>query len=635
MPPKKTQAAKAVSKKNAQAKKAAPAKTAKPAKTTKAEKTTTAKPATTKKATATKPPAAKKTATPAATKKAATAATKKAAANKKATKATITGAGAKKSATPAAKAPTTGRGRAKKATPAAATTTESTSTEPTSAEPTSDAKVSAPPHANEPNKGVKRKAAADPSTVPGPAAKKQRPLPKINEPPTKPLHVYVFGEGSAGELGLGASKKAVDVKRPRLNPNLSAEKVGVVQVAVGGMHCLALTRDNKILSWGVNDQGSLGRDTNWEGGFKEMKEGDASGSDSDDESDSGINPRESTPAEVVGLPEHEVWAQVAAGDSCSFALTTSGLVYGWGTFRGVNGVMGFRKEDVTWTQSELRKPLGDRKRHVLVQRDPILISELRKVTQIACGANHVLALDASGNVFAWGAGEQFQLGRKLVERHVPNGLVPRQFGLPRGSIAHVSCGSDHSLAIDKAGNVWGWGLNGFGECGVREGAGDEENFIMSPALAGCLVGREVQQADGGSHHSTVIDKDGGCLVWGRVDGNQLGLDIAQLGDEDFVLDEDKRRRILKTPTRVADFEASMVSAANDTTIAITTDGRAWSWGFSVSYQTGLGTSEDVVRATLVDNTAVRNKRLNWAGVGGQFGVLTALAGPEGEREPPS
>ena len=37
--------------------------------------------------------------------------------------------------------------------------------------------------------------------------------------------------------------------------------MGVVQIDAGGMHVVALTRDNKILTWGVNDQGALGRDT--------------------------------------------------------------------------------------------------------------------------------------------------------------------------------------------------------------------------------------------------------------------------------------------------------------------------------------------------------------------------------------
>lgn len=144
--------------------------------------------------------------------------------------------------------------------------------------------------------------------------------------------MFVCGEGSSGELGLGTAKNVIDVKRPRLNQLLAADKVGVVQVAVGGMHCLALSHDNKIYTWGVNDQGALGRSTEWDGGYKDMD--DNSDSDSDDE-DSGLNPRESTPTAIpeTYFPNGTVFVQVAAADSASFALTDDGLVYGWGTFR--------------------------------------------------------------------------------------------------------------------------------------------------------------------------------------------------------------------------------------------------------------------------------------------------------------
>lgn len=162
-----------------------------------------------------------------------------------------------------------------------------------------------------------------------------KPKVVINHPPTQRLNVYVCGEGSSGELGLGAAKNVVDVKRPRLNPLLPADKVGVVHIATGGMHCVALTHDNKLLTWGVNDQGALGRDTTWDGGYKDIKEGDEDDSDSDSDSDSGLNPLESTPAAVPSeyFPEDTVFVQVAASDSASFALTDVGSVYGWGTFR--------------------------------------------------------------------------------------------------------------------------------------------------------------------------------------------------------------------------------------------------------------------------------------------------------------
>lgn len=165
-------------------------------------------------------------------------------------------------------------------------------------------------------------------------ATKEKPKVVINHAPTTRLNVFVCGEGSSGELGLGPEKNAVDVKRPRLNPHLPADRVGVVQIAVGGMHCVALTYDNKVLTWGVNDQGALGRETAWEGGYKDIED-NKSDADSDSDDEPALNPHESTPTAIPShaFPEGTVIVEVAAGDSSSFALTDDGQVYGWGTFR--------------------------------------------------------------------------------------------------------------------------------------------------------------------------------------------------------------------------------------------------------------------------------------------------------------
>ncbi len=147
------------------------------------------------------------------------------------------------------------------------------------------------------------------------------------------LNVYVFGSGDSGVLGLGPKCSTDDVSRPRLNPNLSAPSVGVVQIATGGMHCVALTSDNNIVTWGVNDHGALGRDTEWSGGWVDM-DGKNHAEDSDN-SEPELNPKESTPTAIDQscFPTGTIFTQVAAGDNATFALTEEGLVYGWGTFK--------------------------------------------------------------------------------------------------------------------------------------------------------------------------------------------------------------------------------------------------------------------------------------------------------------
>ncbi|KAK0117537.1 hypothetical protein ONS95_011876 [Cadophora gregata] len=455
----------------------------------------------------------------------------------------------------------------------------------------------------------KVKAAPKPKKVAPP--KPVKALPTINKVPTQVLDVFVFGEGGSGELGLGArkgadGKKVIDVTRPRLNPLLSAKDVGVVCIAVGGMHSVALTRDNKILTWGVNDQGALGRATPNEGKMVDLPEAgkeDDSDSDSDDD-DSGLNPSEAEPRQIdpSHFPEGTLFASVHAGDSTTFALTNTGLVYGWGTFRGNDGIIGFRSG-------------------VHTQSTPILIPELKDITNIAVGTNHVLALNTKGKVFTWGAGEQSQLARRVVSRTAIGALIPREFGLQRKKIVHIGCGDYHSFAVDNKGAVYSWGLNSFGQTGVPKDEETVENAIATPTVVKSLSDFDIKQIAGGAHHTLACTSTGQVLVWGRIDGDQAGVEMEDLNQEHLFLDEHGKPRYLIKPNVVPDIEAVYVATGPDTCLAVDKDGKAYTWGFSSNYQTGQGTAEDVVEATWVDNSAVRGKKIVYGGIGGQFGVL--------------
>jgi len=139
------------------------------------------------------------------------------------------------------------------------------------------------------------------------------------------LNVYAFGSGSMGELGLGPQSNQRNVKRPRLNPNLLPDEVGIVDIAAGGMHCAAIDGEGRVWTWGVNDQGVLGRETTWSPENEDE--------DMDDEDEDKLNPRESVPGLVEGFPEGTVISKIACGDSITVALTNDGKVYAWGTFR--------------------------------------------------------------------------------------------------------------------------------------------------------------------------------------------------------------------------------------------------------------------------------------------------------------
>lgn len=185
---------------------------------------------------------------------------------------------------------------------------------------------------------VKQQRVIKKPTAPKAKAPKAAPAPKppkekvvINAAPITRLDVFAFGSNSNAELGMGDTFKKAECPRPKFNSVLS--EAGVVQISAGGMHGIALTHDNKVLTWGVNDQGALGRDTNWEGGLVDMDK--AEESDSDDDEEIEVNPKEATPSviDLSGVEAGTVFTQVVAADSASFALTDDGFVYGWGTFR--------------------------------------------------------------------------------------------------------------------------------------------------------------------------------------------------------------------------------------------------------------------------------------------------------------
>ncbi|RYP88202.1 hypothetical protein DL769_000300 [Monosporascus sp. CRB-8-3] len=436
------------------------------------------------------------------------------------------------------------------------------------------------------------------------------PLPVINEAPTQVLKVIVFGTGECGELGLGP--RAKEVPRPVVNPFLDASDAGsfpVVQLDCGGMHTIALTKDNKIITWGVNDNGALGRDTTWNSGLRDID------AESDDES-VDLNPLESTPAPVPAdyFPQNIKFVQVAAGDSCSFALTDTGRVYGWGTFVNNEGKTRF---------------IYHNKRAIEVQRKPLLIPGLQNITQITCGANHALALDDSGNVWAWGVGEQNQLGRRILERRYLESFYPHRVEVCRNNAKYIASGLYHSFAVDRKDNVWAWGLNGYCEAGYAKDAGNESS-VPAPMKIPDLRGKGVTVLDGGAHHSAAITADGQCLVWGRIDGGQLGIEFSreQLEDDTLIRrDERNRPRICLRPTAVVSIgNAVYVGCGTDHTIFVNKEGKAFGAGFGSMGQLGIASCDDAEVAEQITGKAVKDMMLTWCGAGGQFSIVAAPSG---------
>lgn len=255
----------------------------------------------------------------------------------------------------------------------------------------------------------------------------------------------------------------------------------------------------------------------------------------------------------------------------------------------------------------------------------MLIPGLEKITQLACGANHVLALDKAGNIWGLGSGHQNQFGRRLFGRHQDT-LKPQVVRVCRGSAKYIACGEYHCFAVDKKGNVWGWGLNSFGEAGDVKTAGSDAALLPQPVKIPTLSGKDVAVLAGGAHHSAAVTTDGDCLVWGRLDGGQLGLEFSeeQIADDKIIrCDERGKPRICLVPTAVSRLgKVVHVACGTDHTVFVASNGSAFSTGFGSEGQLGLGTEDDAEVAQKIAGKQAKDYVLKWAGAGGQFSILT-------------
>ena len=262
-----------------------------------------------------------------------------------------------------------------------------------------------------------------------------------------------------------------------------------------------------------------------------------------------------------------------------------------------------------------------------IQYRPELIPELTKVKKVVCGNDHVVALDKNGIAYAWGNGDKSQLGRRLVERTRLHMLTPMPLGVPRKKIIDVASGAYHGLAVDKSGNTWAWGGNNMCQCGDPQGQGSTDQTLDRPRKIANLKGLNLRSVDAGNAHSVGIDDKGTCWVWGRADTGAMGMDYKSLPEDKLIFDKDGRARIVIKPAAVPNVgKVTAIAANGDTTLCANDKGHAYGWGFSMNYQTGTGSQDDVEIATRVKSKGIdENRKVNWLGVGGNFAMFTSKA----------
>ncbi|RYZ42765.1 MAG: hypothetical protein EOO71_06540 [Myxococcaceae bacterium] len=196
------------------------------------------------------------------------------------------------------------------------------------------------------------------------------------------------------------------------------------------------------------------------------------------------------------------------------------------------------------------------------------VEGVKDVVGVALGSGHVLLLDASGQVWAFGTNARGQLG--LGEE---GEAVTQPTAVPDlTDVVQVVAGSEHSAALHRDGTVSVWGYNRDGVLGTGE---TEARVQASPGRVPRL--EQVEHLASGRSHLLALLADGTVRAWGTGTSGQLGH-----GDAGFGAGRAQPTPVL-TLTGV-----TAVTAANNSSWALGRDGTGWAWGLNSTGQLGVG-----------------------------------------------
>lgn len=138
----------------------------------------------------------------------------------------------------------------------------------------------------------------------------------------------------------------------------------------------------------------------------------------------------------------------------------------------------------------------------------------------------------------------------------------------------------HTLAVTTAGELYAWGSNSHGQCGLpaSDNADAPANVILTPQLVELPTASRVKHIACGWRHTVIVTSSDELYVFGDNSSGQLGLAHTS--------------NTICTPTRLLlplPATAHVVSIATgwQHTICVTADGCAYSWGKNNKGQLGV------------------------------------------------
>lgn len=358
----------------------------------------------------------------------------------------------------------------------------------------------------------------------------------------------------------------------------TAEDVDVkpVRVAMGRNFTLMLKNDGTVWSSGSNRYGQLGYAAGYEKLF-------------DKEADINAN--------FQPIKELSNIKAVYAAEQTGFAIDSGGTVWSWGSNN--KGELGNAAPDES----------GQITSNILSRFTPKKIDFSAPIIELACGTDHIIALTNNGEVFAWGANHDGQLGMgdqsKITQTnewddpHIIHSVQFTPFKIEElgSDVTAVSAEKYGNLALKKNGDVWTWGAAVSWVYKQKKG---DASILSAENSRAILAARPTQIAfenqyknrlinikgiAAGRFHATALTQDGSLLSWGSHEYGQLGCgDNTALYENDYIqkvyFEPNASYKKMNGMTRQLFDNVKQIESVGDFTAALRNDGSVWIWGLS-------------------------------------------------------
>ena len=359
--------------------------------------------------------------------------------------------------------------------------------------------------------------------------------------------VRTWGRNENGQLGNGSLEPSGYGDNPATSSFPATYDLylpGTVSIVTRQTFMVALRRDGTVWTWGDGELGQLGYEAPANCGS------------------SGSTPCQRTPQQVPNIYDA---VSIAAGFNHTLVLLSTGRVMSFG-----DNSMGQLGRRIDGSSSSA----------------PYFVEGLENIVQVGAGSDMSYALNSSGNVYAFGANDEGQLGLGTMDEaaHVDPLMVSLN------GVKQIAATNRTALALMRDGSVMTWGQNHKGQAGINT----TSDQVFAPTMVLTSTGplSDVASVFGDGFVSGAVTSDGRVFMWGLGQLGQLGQGSLLDGERDL---ED---RSVASEVAIGEADRTFFDiiegevGAGGPTLALSRNGDVYGWGWSFRGSLGLSGAID-------------------------------------------